>query len=479
VNEPGPVLGVGGLVLRLARPLTTDSSDYLLEGRLDGSGAELFCDGGSLQIQNGQTGLVDEVFFASDGQFAQTLTLPPDSDTPVVLALCDGLGTIAATAPINLRHRGVATPGEASVPTVQRAIAVEVLARSGQRRRQMLIPAGVRLPAKFSCVCRTTDQCGHVVVPLWEEDRLVTDILVDEIDPRLPVGSAVDVEVQVEADRAMTLRVLVRQAGRGEVVQIPAPAAPGPPSPGQIAEVIRRIEALLSDFHGNYGQELQKDFAARRAALDANDGQAGRHFEELCAQRDEMEVARLLVRFPPLQRLTQLVKRCLFDAADLADRTGRDREQLFQQVYAQEQAAEQAHAEHDVRRFREAFDNLLALAADLERLQTERAPASRRDARGAPSAHDVLDAIQDLQSYLAVAVQTAEQQGRSDLVKKLQELDGRRSAWAERGQREPALVWRDVRKALADVARMEQSLTAGRSRSPAQANLEGMLEGSL
>jgi hypothetical protein len=91
----------------------------------------------------------------------------------------------------------------------------------------------------------------------------------------------------------------------------------------------------------------------------------------------------------------------------------------------------------------------------------------------------VLDAIQDLQSYLAVAVQTAEQLGRADLVKKLQELDGRRSAWAERGQREPALVGRDVRKALAEVARLEQTLTAGRSRSPTQANLEGMLEGSL
>ena len=65
--------------------------------------------------------------------------------------------------------------GAASVATVPRELAVEVLTRSGQRRMQVLAPAGVRLPGKFTCVCRTTDQCGRIVVPLWEGDRLVKE----------------------------------------------------------------------------------------------------------------------------------------------------------------------------------------------------------------------------------------------------------------------------------------------------------------
>jgi hypothetical protein len=62
-------------------------------------------------------------------------------------------------------------------------------------------------------------------------------------------------------------------------------------------------------------------------------------------------------------------------------------------------------------------------------------------------------------------------------VQKLLDLDGQRDAWAERGKREPAQALREVRKALAEVARIEQALTAGRSRTPA--NVEGMLEGSV
>ena len=94
-----------------------------------------------------------------------------------------------------------------------------------------VIAAGVRVPGKFTCICRTTDQSGRVVVPLWEEEHLIKEIVVDEVDTRLPIGLAVEVALQIAADRAMTVRVLVRQAGRGEVLEVPAPPPPITPNP--------------------------------------------------------------------------------------------------------------------------------------------------------------------------------------------------------------------------------------------------------
>ena len=111
-------------------------------------------------------------------------------------ALCDGLGEIAASVPVTLRHRSTQAAGDVSAPTLARELAIEVWTRAGQRRRQMLAPAGARLPGKFTCQCRTTDQCGRIVVPLWEENRMLRQIVVDELDPRLPVGCPVEVELQ-------------------------------------------------------------------------------------------------------------------------------------------------------------------------------------------------------------------------------------------------------------------------------------------
>jgi hypothetical protein len=482
--DAGPVLSLGGLELRLAHSLTTESTEYTLEGRLQGRGAELFCDGGSLLIQNPQTGLVEEAFFSSDGHFAQSLALEPDNDTPLVLALCDGLSTVAATVPVTLRHRGLAAAGTPAPATVPRPIAIEVLTRAGQRRRQVLAPAGVRLPGKFSCVCRTTDQSGRVIVPLWEEERLIKEVTVDEIDPRLPIGTAVEVELQMAADRAISVRVLVRQAGRGEVLEVPPPTPPTTLGAEQIAELVSGTEALLTRFTGQYGQELQDGFTARRSALQAaadagNVDKAAALFAELQALREQMLLAPALIRYPPFQRLTQMVKRCLFEAADLADRTGRDREQLFAPIYVQEQVAEKAHAEKDVRRYREALDNLNALAADLERAQADVTPPSQRGSGRVPTGHDVTDAVKDLQAYLSAVVSAAELKNRADFVKQLQELQGQCDAWADRGKREPAQALRDLRKALAAAAQMEQLLTSGFSRSTTAAGIEGMLEGSL
>jgi hypothetical protein len=486
-KDPTTILSLGGLELRLDHPLHSETPVYTLTGRLQGGGADLFCDGGSLQIQNAATGLVEEAFFAADGRFTQELTLAPDADSRFTVALCDGLGDIAAAVPVTVRHRGQgpsAAPNPGT-PTLPRALTVGLRSRGGQRRQQVLAPAGAALPGRFSCVCKTTDQTGRVVVPLWEEGRLLHQMIVGEIDPNMPPGCPVEIELQVAADRAMTLRVLVRHAGRGETVQLPAPAPPERPTPEVVDLVVCRIEELLAEFTGQYGSQLRESLQQQRTAL--VEALAADQVERAAAalaalqeQRQQMELAKLQVRYPPPQRLTQLVKRCLFEAANVADRTGRDRDQLFAQIYAREQAAEQAVAENNAGLYRECFEQLQALADDLQRVQEDLLPMSRRDLNPRPNLHEALDLLKDLQAYLAVVMAAAELLGRKDLEERLQALQRKCEELAERAKKDAAAALREGRRALAEVAELEQAVGGGRPAGGEHAGLdgEGMLEGS-
>jgi hypothetical protein len=481
-EQPGPIVALGGLDLRLSHPLATREQDYKLAGRLTGPGADLFCDGGSLQIQHKSTGLVDEVFFAADGTFTQLLTLEPEIDNSLLLHLCDGLGDVAASAPLTVRHRrDLDTSAAAGGAVLDRPLAIGVLSRAGQRRKQILAPAGSALPGRFTCVCRTADQCGRLVVPLWQDERLVHQLVVNELDLRMPAGMPVEVELQVEADRSMTLRVILRQAGRSELVKVPPPAPLPRPSPEEVELVTQRVAALLPEFTGQFGTALQEKWRTRsqalREALERNqEEQAALLLAELDQQREQMELTKLQVLYPPRQRLTQLVKRCLYEAANVADRTGRDREQLFAPIYAQEQTAEQAHAEKNAAVYRECFDQLRALAADLLRLQHDLAPGARQGDDRPPTTHDVQDALRDLQAYLAAVLPAVLLKGRQDFVSELERIQQQQEALAERGRRDAPAALREVRRLLGEVGRMEQELSSGLS--PAALSPEGMLEGS-
>jgi hypothetical protein len=77
---------------------------------------------------------------------------------------------------------------------------------------------------------------------------------------------------------------------------------------------------------------------------------------------------------PPWPQFARRVKECLYLAGKVADATGRPPQELFEQVYAQERYAEEAHAAHDPVRYRECYENLGELARYLEQLCRDRLP---------------------------------------------------------------------------------------------------------
>src|SRR5262249_2094420 len=88
----------------------------------------------------------------------------------------------------------------------------------------------------------------------------------------------------------------------------------------------------------------------------------------------QLEANRGLVLDPPWTRFEQLVRQCLDLAAEVAAKTGRDRDELFEHVQAQERYAEQAYEEHNQALYRECRENLEKYAGYLEQLLRDSLP---------------------------------------------------------------------------------------------------------
>src|SRR5262249_29736037 len=150
----------------------------------------------------------------------------------------------------------------------------------------------------------------------------------------------------------------------------------------------------------------------REALTYDDEPKAIQRMAELRDLLQQLQVNRTQILDPPWARFAQLVKHCLHRAAEVGDRTGRDRQELFEQVYAQERYAEQAYEEKNQTLYRECFDSLDQLAGYLDRLLTNALPRGHRPSSAAEDARDV---AAHLRNYLAAVAEKARAWGRKDL----------------------------------------------------------------
>src|SRR5262249_51649051 len=148
-------------------------------------------------------------------------------------------------------------------------------------------------------------------------------------------------------------------------------------------EVQREIDDLLFEFTGGYRTRITTQM--NRLLLDLyealgyeDEPKAIQRMAELRELLQQLQVSRAQVLDPSWPRFAQVVKHCLYNAAQVAERTGRGREELFEQVYAQERYAEQAYEEKNQTLYRECFDNLGTFAGYLDRLLHDALPRLRR-----------------------------------------------------------------------------------------------------
>jgi molecular chaperone DnaK len=482
-----PVAGEGSasspeLELHLTSPLNAQDIAYQLTGVVRPRGNSL--DTTSVRIRALATGLTEEAFLDERGSFCQELELLPDADNPLELAVCDGLGRELVRLPACVRHQGGSRPlGPAVLPTqlITKPLQIEVLSRGRQRVKQVVAPVGATLPGTFACTCRTLDRSGRVVVPIYEENRLIKEMVLENIDPALPVGSPVEVELEIDARHNIQVRVRVREAGRCESAYLAAPAPPRRPTRADIEEVRRQIEALLPEFSGSYRtrvqarmQQLLQDL--HEALRYEDEPKAIQRLAELRELLEQMEANRGQVLDPPWPRFGQLVKSCLHLAADMAEATQwRDRDDLFAYIHAQERYAEQAFEERNQTLYRECWDNLTRYAGYLDQLRRDALPRPEVAPTRSPE-EEAREGLEHFRGSLSAVWKQVRAARRAELEARLQQIAGQGKGLLQRLKSDAPAVVRDLRRLLTEVHKVEQCLRENHSLGPGDT---GLLEGTL
>ncbi len=409
------------LELHFTSPVNTRDIPYQATGVVRVNASEGSLDGGSVRIRALATGLTEEAFLDERGTFAQELELQPETDNALELAVCDGAGQETARVVVCVRHQsGARQLGQAVLPTqlITKPLQIEVLSRGGQRVKQIVAPIGATLPGVFQCTCRTHDQAGRIVVPIFEENRVVKQMVLSDLDPALPIGSPVEVEFAIDVKHNIEVSVRVRQGPehgeRCETAMLSAPPTPRQPSRADIDEVQKQIDELLPQFSGSFRSRLRaKAMQLRQDLFEAlrydDEPKAIQRMAELRELLEQLETSRGQMLDPPWPRFAQLVQHCLSLAAEVADKTGRDRDELCEHIHAQERYAEQAHEEHNQALYRECNDNLEKYAGYLTQLLRDTLPRPSRPSR--PPEEEAHAEIERFRAYLsAVWKQVREKQ---------------------------------------------------------------------
>jgi hypothetical protein len=409
-----------------------------------------------------------------------------ETDNALELAVCDGVGQEIARVVTTVRHQRAARHlGQAVLPTqlITKPLQIEVLNHKRQRVKQVIAPIGATLPGVFQCTCRTHDQAGRVVVPIFEENRVVKQMLLDDLDPTLPVGSPVEVELTIDVKHNIEVRVRVRQ-GQGrervETATIEAPPPPHRPTRAEIDEVQRQIDELLGQFSGSYRarcrsrrEQIHRDLM--EALRYDDEPKAIQRMAELRELLQELESRRGQTLDPPWPRFAQLVRHCLDLAAQVADATGRDRDELFEHVQAQERYAEQAYEEQNQALYRECRENLEKYAGYLTQLLKDTLPRPAT-APTRPPEEEAKDDLDRFRGYLANVWKQVRAKQRNDLEPRLKEIAAQAGGLTARVKNEPLTVIREARRLGTEVYKIEEALKEGRRATAGDD--AGLLEGS-
>ncbi|HEX5269493.1 MAG TPA: hypothetical protein VFW33_03350, partial [Gemmataceae bacterium] len=411
------------------------------------------------------------------------LALRPDTPNVLGLTLADNVGQELVSFPITVRH----TPsgralGQGVLPTqlITKPLQIEVLNRARQRVKQVVAPIGATLPATFGCTCRTVDQSGRIVVPIFEENRVIKQMVIRDLDPWLPIGSPVDVELAIDVKHNIEVRVRVKESGRCEAAAIEAPPPPRRPTRAAIDEVHKKIDELLPAFSGGYRSRVRSRLAQLREELNEalrydDEPKAIQRMAELRDVLDELESRQGQELDPPWPHFQELVAEALTLAAAVAEATGRDREALSAHVHEQERYAQQAHDERNQALYRASWENLQKYLYHLGGLLPAAAREGPRPAsRSADEEARLL--LERFRSYLAAVWKRVRVRGKPKLDERLKAVAAQAQGLNARLKEDAPAVLRELRRLMAEVYKVEQHLKDGRDAAP-EGDL-GLLEGT-
>jgi hypothetical protein len=158
---------------------------------------------------------------------------------------------------------------------------------------------------------------------------------------------------------------------------------------------------------------------------------------------------------PPWPRFARLKERCLSLAAEVADKTGRDPDELCDHIHAQERYAEQAYEDRNQTLYHECKDNLENYHGYLAQLLGETLP---RPPRPSGSPEEARAAIDRFRAYLSTIWKQVREKQRSDLEARLSEVATQARGLSQRLKSDPLFVLREVNRLDTDVEKVADLL---------------------
>ena len=470
------------LEVHVTSPVNVQDSAYTLIGCVRGPGAAEVRHGGSIRVQTNDSSAGD-VFLQPDGGFAQDVQLRSESSNVLGLTLCDNVDQELVNFSVCVRHSAAGRPlGQGVLPTqlITKPLQIEVLNRARQRVKQVVAPIGATLPGTFTCTCRTIDQSGRIVVPIFEENRVIKQMVIRELDPWLPIGTPVEVELSLDVKHNIQVRVVVKDAGRCETAAIEAPPPPRRPTVAAINEVRKKIDELLPSFSGGYRSRIRTRVGQLHQELTEalrydDEPKAIQRMAELRDVLDELESRQGQDLDPPWSHFQELVAEVLNMAAAVAEATKRSREELSAPVHEQERYAQQAHDERNQTLYHTCWEKLQKYLFHLgELLPSAKDDAPRPQPR--PADEEARALLERFRSYLAAVWKRVRNRGKPKLDERLKTVASQTQGLNTRLKEDAPAVLRELRRLMAEVYKVEQHLKDGRDAAP-EGDL-GLLEGA-
>lgn len=235
--------------LQLEYPRKTSDERIQIKGRLarpsPGATAYLSREGRDLA----------EVAVEGDRFLFEQVPLLPGTSSSFHVEIADAQDNLIEQADLTIVHdpRAVAAIGSLA-PKLTKPILIQ-----GMRGVATLFSEGEVLPAHHKTECFRGTSEDSIVIPFLEGERWLTNLVLTGVDPSLPEGSVIDLQVVIDKDYTCSATAKVRQTGQEATVELAISQIEIPP----VEELDRQLEDALEEFENDIAGVRDREVRAR------------------------------------------------------------------------------------------------------------------------------------------------------------------------------------------------------------------------
>jgi molecular chaperone DnaK len=187
----------------------------------------------------------------------ERVPLVPNAPNHFHLQIADREDNLYAETELTIVHDARAAAGSDHLP--QRL--TKPIRAEGLRGLTTLLPEGEPLPAQASAEGTRGTSEDRIVIPLYEGERWLANLVVTGIDPTLPQGALIDVQFAIDKDFSCTATATVRDTRQSESVVLRIPRIEVP----EAAELDCLLDDAVAELDNDIGAVRDRERRARLA----------------------------------------------------------------------------------------------------------------------------------------------------------------------------------------------------------------------